>query len=657
MKYYNRVLLLFAGGLLFVAVTAPQWPPIALLLIPLVLLHGEDFLVWLYSRFAPIEPIRIKHPDDERCAYDPRHRLYHWLWKVEPNRSLFGVESVEAIHELYNKLSLQRGEWLTYVTIGDEKFVRFTSRRFDPARVKQVEAVLNEFYVVTREGAWVGPLGAGRPLRKWPYLTAAFWLFYSFLGGAWVLFAVLPLWLWVVHRFINGYVEVPLIVRFTHRSLAESWPANRQILELLAGADARIYASMPRWAVSFADRPPTEVIKKFQRTYEGRDTGKRLVRLGELTPLLERISQHNERPILIFPFATADVHTQNVSHDYLAQAELWRLRDGVKALTGDLMRFPIFYGGQLLGKSRYITLAYDRFGRPVSVPIDALPNVHGVIVGISGMGKSWTVASWLKQLAREVGVVVIDPHGDYERWAELVGARVYKVPAELPEDLPDVLARSVWFVPVAAALRIDYKGPESLRSYLEEEAARKGFRPNFVKFEGRHIVFDISLIGQKDSAAQGFWATLLLIYILDKFTERKTERLEYVVLFDEVGVLDTLGIGDVLNRILKDMVRGGRKYGFAVWFVIQSATMLDRMLLETASIVLVLGGPMRSLKHSVDVLVLSPSDISYLTSALTPYESSLGGQPYAMGVLLLSPREIKYHVKIPLDPQLKPPRK
>ncbi|MEM1890612.1 MAG: hypothetical protein QXT13_11265, partial [Pyrobaculum sp.] len=209
----------------------------------------------------------------------------------------------------------------------------------------------------------------------------------------------------------------------------------------------------------------------------------------------------------------------------------------------------------------------------------------------------------------------------------------------------------------AAALRIDYKGPESLRSYLEEEAARKGFRPNFVKFEGRHIVFDISLIGQKDSAAQGFWATLLLIYILDKLTERKTERLEYVVLFDEVGVLDTLGIGDVLNRILKDMVRGGRKYGFAVWFVIQSATMLDRMLLETASIVLVLGGPMRSLKHSVDVLVLSPSDISYLTSALTPYETSLGGQPYAMGVLLLSPREIKYHVKIPLDPQLKPPRK
>ncbi len=660
MKYYNRVLLLFAGGLLFVAITAPQWPPVALLLIPLILMHGEDFLVWLYSRFVTIEPIRVKHPDDERCAYDPRHKLYHWLWKVEPNRSLFGVESAEAIHELYNKLSLQRGEWFTYVTIGDEKFVRFTSRRFDPARVKQIEAVLNEFYVTTREGAWVGP--RGRPLRKWPYLTAAFWLFYSFLGGAWVLAAVLPLWLWITHRFVTGYVEVPLMVRFTHRSLAESWPASRQILELLAGADARIYASMPRWAVVFTDRPPTEVVKKFQRTYEGRDTGKRLVRLGELTPLLERISQHNERPITIFPFGTADVHTQNLSLDYLAQAELWRLRDGVKALTGDLMRFPIFYGGQLLGAGRYITLAVDRFGRPVSVPIDSLPSVHGVIIGPSGMGKSWSVASWLSLLAKSrVTIVVVDPHGDFRRWAKIHNAVVIDVPKYLPKDMPAVLAKSLDFKRVAKAYGYDIVGEESVVSTIEAVASLVGIKPEYVEWSGGHTVFNIRrLRNYKDIAA--FFLAAIMLYLFAKYTrgeEEPPEELQYLFVFDEVRLLTSPNnpASAVLVDILKELVQGGRKEGYAAWLIVQLESQLDEELLRSASLVLVLGGTRRAIGGAAKILELSPSDLSYLTSALTPYEASLGGQPYATGVLLLAPREIKYQVKIPLDPQLKPPKR
>ncbi|MEM4438850.1 MAG: DUF87 domain-containing protein [Pyrobaculum sp.] len=655
MKYYNRVLLLFAGGLLFVAITAPQWPPVALLLIPLILMHGEDFLVWLYSRFAPIEPIRVKHPDDERCAYDPRHKLYHWLWKVEPNRSLFGVESAEAIHELYNKLSLQRGEWFTYVTIGDEKFVRFTSRRFDPARVKQIEAVLNEFYVTTREGAWVGP--RGRPLRKWPYLTAAFWLFYSFLGGAWVLAAVLPLWLWITHRFVTGYVEVPLMVRFTHRSLAESWPASRQILELLAGADARIYASMPRWAVVFTDRPPMDIVKKFQRTYEGRDTGKRLVRLGELAPLLERISQHNERPITIFPFGTADVHTQNLSLDYLAQAELWRLKDGVKALTGDLMRFPIFYGGQLLGKGRYITLAYDRFGRPVSVPIDSLPNVHGVIIGGSGMGKSWTVASWLTMLSEHVSIIIIDPHGDYVRWGQRHGARIYRVPAELPKDMPNLLYKSRWFAEVAMAFNMETpRDADAVKSLLEKAAAMRDITPNWEEFEGKHVVFDISLIGESDAAAEAFWAASLLVYLLEKFRGRRSEELKTLIVFDEAAILTEYAVGQVFARMLRRMTAGGRKYGFGVWFIAQLEEQLDRQIIRLASLQLFLGGGEDIVEPMAEAVKLKKSDVEYLLTALTPYETSLSGQPYAMAVLRIKPRNIKYHVKIPLIPDLKPPK-
>lgn len=652
MKYYTRVLLYFAGGLAFVAVA--QFPPAALLLLPLVLIHGEDLLVWLYSRLAPIEPARVRHPEDDRCAYDPRHKLYHWLWKVEPNRSLFGVESAEAVHELYNKLSLQRGEWLTYIVLGDEKFIRFTSRRFDPERVRQVEAVLGEFYVVNREGAWVG---WGRPVRKWPYLTALFWLFYSLIAGGWALAVVLPAWLWVVHRFVKGYVEVPLLVKFTHRSLADSWPSSRQILELIAGADARIYASMPRWAVAFADRPPLEIAKKFQRTYEGRDTGKRLVRLGELAPLLERVSQYNERPLLLYPFATADVHTQSVSLDYLAQAEFWRLRDGVKALTGDLMRFPIFYGGQLLGSGRYVTLAYDRYGRPVSIPIDSLPNVHGVVIGPSGMGKSWTVGSWLSLLAESgLKIFVVDPHGDFKRWAMLHDAVILDVPRELPRDLPAVLAKTLEFRQVAKAYGYEIMGEESVVSTLEKVASLVDIKPEFVDWDGgRHTVFYLrSVRGARDVAV--FFMAALMLYLFRKFTkgdEEPPESLQYLFVFDEARLVGDSPASEVLLRAVKELVQGGRKEGYAAWFVVQLETQLEVELLRSASLVLVLGGTARAVGGAAAVLGLSRSDLSYLTSALTPYEASLGGQPYATGVLLLAPREIKYQVKIPLNPALK----
>ncbi|MGC9051582.1 helicase HerA domain-containing protein [Pyrobaculum sp.] len=660
MKFYSRVLLYFAGGLFFVALLAPQWPPAALLLLPLVYLHGEDLLVWLYSRFAPIEPVRVRHPDDERCAYDPRRGLYHWLWRVEPNRSLFGVESAEAVHEFYNKLSLQRGEWLTFVVIGDEKFIRFTSRRFDPARVSQVEAVLQEFYVATREGAWVG---WGRPVDRRVYATAFFWLFYSAFAGPWALAVVLPVWLWVVRRFARGYLEVPLMVRFTHRSVAESWPASRQVLELLSGPDARVYANMPRWAVAVADRPPLEVVKKFQRIYEGRDTGKRLVRLGELAPVLERISQHNERPVLLYPFGTADVHTQNVSHDLLAQAELWRLRDGVKALTGDLMRFPIFYGGQLLGRGRYVTLAYDRFGRPVAVPIDSLPNAHGVIIGPSGMGKSWTVGSWLNALVRSgVVITVVDPHGDFRRWAKLNGAVVVEVPRQLPADFAEVLAASLDFQRVARAYGFEVAGAESARSAVERVASLVGAAPQYIQWDGSsHTVFVLRSIREAYDVAAFFTAALML-YLFRKFKapeEEPPEMLRRIIVIDEARL-----VGDPRNpasgelvRALLELVQGGRKEGYAAWFIIQLETQLERDLLRSASLVLVLGGTSRAIRGAAEILGLSQSDLAYLTSALTPYEASLGGRPYATGVLLLAPREIKYQVKIPLDPELKPRRK
>jgi hypothetical protein len=57
-------------------------------------------------------------------------------------------------------------------------------------------------------------------------------------------------------------------------------------------------------------------------------------------------------------------------------------------------------------------------------------------------------------------------------------------------------------------------------------------------------------------------------------------------------------------------------------------------------------------------LALDRYDYEYLRSATTPRETVggaafAGSKPYAMGVLYLSPRDLKYHVKIPLEVAVK----
>ncbi|WP_181933306.1 helicase HerA domain-containing protein [Pyrobaculum aerophilum] len=113
----------------------------------------------------------------------------------------------------------------------------------------------------------------------------------------------------------------------------------------------------------------------------------------------------------------------------------------------------------------------------MTVPIDSLPTVHSVIIGPSGMGKSWTVGTWLLKLAEAgVRVVVVDPHGDYLRWAGIVGAQVLKVPEEVPEDLAEVLRQSQWFRRLLAELG-STDGATSLTGLSREpprRASRRG---------------------------------------------------------------------------------------------------------------------------------------------------------------------------------------
>ncbi|MEM4438041.1 MAG: DUF87 domain-containing protein [Pyrobaculum sp.] len=654
MRRYVKTLVVAGAFLLLVALIARAWPPAAALAAVAVLAWGDDLILWMYTRLRPVEPRRIAVGEESGfpAAYDPKNRLYHWTWLAEPTRSVIGMEAEVVLHELYHKLALRRGERLAYVVYGGDKYIRFTSPVYDLARVREVERALNEYYVLTRLRAWVG---TGRPVSKAVYLTVLWVIPYAGLAGPFALLALLA-WLWKARDFAKHYVEPVALTAFTHKITADALTASRHTLEAIAPADAAAFASMEKWAVAFADRAPSEVAKRFSKTYEGRDTAKRLINLARWGEHVSRIYAYNERPIALYAFGSSEVYSLSLTRDNLAAAEFWAMREEAKALTGDLCRFPLMYGGRLLGAGREVELAVDKFGRPVAVPIDSLPTVHSVIIGPSGMGKSWTVATWLSKLAEAgVRVVVVDPHGDYLLWSRLYGARVLKVPAEVPEDLFETLRGSHWFKRLLAELgSSEGVDPEE---YLKQRAAEKGFSIETRPLGGKHVVFDITALST-DSAAQMLWAAVLLIYLVSKYMRERGEKLQTVVVFDEARLLSKHGArgGETLIAMIEDLVQGGRKFGFGVWFILQLETQLPHDLIRSAAIQLVLGGNELFVKGAAQALYLDQTDVNFLLSARTPGESALGGRPTAMGVLRLAPRNIKYHVYIPLDTRLKPPR-
>ncbi|AFA38646.1 protein of unknown function DUF87 [Pyrobaculum oguniense TE7] len=645
--------LIFLGlALLLAGLLMPVTPAAVLLAAAALWLWGELAVVWIYARWKPVEPVRV--PVGELpahvAAYNPRNKMYFWMWRVEPNRSVLGFSSLEVVHEFYNKLALRRDEQLAYVYLYGEKFIIFSSRRYDTGRVRDVEEILREFFVPQRVTPWIG---IGRPVDRRIWLSTLWVLLYAAFAGAAALL-LLPIWAWIVHNFVKYYRESYMMFTLTHMPHTDTFSLSREMLELAAATDAKTIARMEKWAVAFADRPSVEIKKKFAKIYEGRDTGKRLVRLAEYKELLERVAAFNERPIFLFVYAEDDIPSMDVARDYFATADFWLRRSYVRALTGDLTRFPIFYGGTLLGAQRLVELAKDIFGKPVTVPLDSLPTVHGVIIGPSGMGKSWTVASWLYQLSKYVDVVVIDPHGDYYKWAEKVGAEVVPIPHVLPRDLPEVLRRSMWFRRLIEGKygRLDGASPEAV---LTEEAAALGIRPEYQDFRLGNIVLDLTPL-KKDTEAQAFWAVVMMIYLINKLLEEKVEQLKTIIVFDEARLLSQHGTArysEVLLDMLRDLVFGGRKYGFAVWFIVQLETQLPWDIIRSASVQLFLGGARDYVLPLARTVELDNDDVAYLLSAITPREAALSGRPYAMGILRVKPRDHKYHVKIYLDPELK----
>jgi hypothetical protein len=651
------------------ALLAPH-PLTALMAIATTALWGEWLLLWLYSMRWPLEPHREKtRVGQYLAAFDPRRKIYHVLWKAEPTRSEFGISAAQTIHEMYASLALQPGEYLAVVQIGNERFVRYTTKTPDESRIAHIEAVLRTYFVL-HPTTWVSLKVVP---DRWIMYVAAAPLVFGLFNPAFLIIGALLVY--HAHHIRKWYRQADVELAFEAVGAKRDIGTSRQTLETFAGAEASAIAKMKKWAVVFTPRPEAAVEKDFGKAYES-VVEKRgvVVRLHKTSQLLERMLKYDERPIYIQTYGSQDLATQlEIRRDVLSNILFWVPKGAymTKALSHDLSRMPIFYGGKLMSSGRKLLVGYDRFGRSVEIDIDSMPTSHSVVLGPSGMGKSWAVATLLKRLAdshKDLKIVVVDPHGDYVALARLIGADVYEVPRFIPplkliqnSRYLYMLLAEFGLVPYGADGAVNVEA--AVKAMAKAAGVEEPEEANLA--EARHVVWDLRPL-KHDSAAQAFFVSLILLWYLAQWGSRpQAERVETLVVVDEAALLmhsarmtETGLIVNTVLTLIRQLSMGGRKYGFALWLIAQLARHIPEDVVENAGFVLQLGGTTRALKRSLEVLALDRYDYEYLRSATTPRETvggaaSAGSKPYAMGLLYVSPRDLKYHVKIPLDPILK----
>jgi hypothetical protein len=650
------------------ALLAPH--PLTALMAIAAALWGEWLLLWTYGHKWPLEPYREKvQVGRYLAAYDPRRKIYHILWKAEPTRSEFGIAAAQAIHEMYASLALQPSEYLAIVQIGNERFVRYTTKAPDESRIAHVEAVLRTYFVL-HPTTWVSLKVVP---DRWIMYVAAAPLALALFNPAF--FLVGALLLYHARNVRRWYRQADIELAFEAVGTKRDIGTSRQTLETFASAEASAIAKMKKWAVVFAPRPEAAVEKEFGKAYESISEKRGVVvKLHKTSQLLERMLKYDERPVFLQIFGSQDLATQlEIRRDALANVLFWVPKGAymTKALSHDLARAPIFYGGKLMSSGRKLFVGYDKFGRSVDIDIDSMPTSHSVILGPSGMGKSWAVATLLLRLTQSHGslkIVVVDPHGDYVPLARLVGAEVYEVPRFIPPLKPlennrylYMLLMEFGLVPHGADGAVNVE--EAVKAMAKAAGVDEPKKADLT--DAKHVVWDLRPL-KHDSAAQAFFVSLILLWYLAQWGSRPfAEKVETVVVVDEAALLmhsakatETGLVTNTILTLIRQLSMGGRKYGFALWIIAQLARHVPEDIIENAGFVLQLGGTTRALKKSLEVLALDRYDYEYLRSATTPRETtggaaSAGSKPYAMGVLYLSPRDLKYHVKIPLDPILK----
>ncbi|ABL78122.1 ATP-binding protein [Thermofilum pendens] len=303
----------------------------------------------------------------------------------------------------------------------------------------------------------------------------------------------------------------------------------------------------------------------------------------------------------------------------------------IYALTGDLAILSPFAVLPPSEESGGLFLGRDDRGRNVYLNPEKLPNMHGVILGTTGSGKS-SLARHIMLEARRLGVTswVIDPHSEatyrklFERSFGLGDFRVNVLEApgwgasELASELSRYIEAIYGFPGYRSILReilkrcfeegsleffekVSKEDPNLLRIYDDLSRIHSNEGASIAELT-RDVYFYYPALVSREFLAL---SSQILLLLLEGYMRTKgaRHRLEHLVVLEEAHL-----VKDYILSLFKQV----RKYGWGLLAVTQLPREMDPRVYQLAGFLVVLSGPESFVLDVARVVQLTRLDYDHL---------------------------------------------
>lgn len=651
--------------------------------IPLLLIFRREVAVRALSIASPIMPMLIVK---DNYVYDPVNVLVHSFYIVEPLFDLSRLNEdrfMGIVNEMLLRFNLCDNCYISFLVNGGQKVVRLSMKDkppFEEFRNFQDKTlmILKDYFILRQvKGdellSMVNQDQYGLSKLAITLIIALPLIVYGLAG-----LMVYVTYLFIIISFFARGISAQSRISFTRigtkDSLMYSKVTNHDVYSLAKAIHGRIgsYALV----ISGNQKLLNVAVKEYHKASESfivKERGKSYPWLMQWRNVIDRLTS-GEAPLrmLVLTGDDADIVHFGLRRSRLVSYALWVPEDFMfDALSKDAALLIPLVGGKLnLGEGRFIEIGVDDLGKPVRIDIDSLPAGHMLIVGPSGMGKSWTARTIIRKAIRAgLRIIVVDPHGEY---------------VNLGLPIIDVSERFVDFMKVGEG--------ESVKEKLLRLADSMAYSFNIDDVE--QVLADLSSVGELRDFKGTFGKLaketydLRLSYIygiiaenlgkhgyvsLDELTSgavvsfRSILRNPELTSFAMMQVVDSLytyfiGRRSLLNtmliideayyimgsKLMELYLRGLRKSGLGIVLITQTLSSVSNSILQNIPTSLLMAGPDSYVAELLSSFKLDDNDVDWLKMGLAPH--MLGGKAKA----LLVEGPIRRRVFVDLDPSLAP---
>jgi len=409
--------------LISIIIMGIAYKPLSLLLIPLLIYREtRDWLIdGLYSLIFPGLAPRLEVFDD--YVFDYRNNVAHVFYSAEPLfdiSRLSGQQYVNLVNEFIRRLSLMPSEIFTFIRLGDNKYARL-SKKVEPSErglseftnwVRSKEVLLRQYFILMPVTGLelrklVGFPRSPSTIRLIAVLALLDFSAFLFMGiyGLAALLVLNALAIMARHNYsvIKGGELGKLSHRLSASGLLFTKPSEedlRSIAEAFVSSNSSFMIAISG-NLGFRGEVSRTVVSSHTKLII-HENPRAIPKASQWAVVLERINERSEEPVkAMLALDRQSTVPLLFTARTTTQMHLWSM-PSIDELGYDLATIPIFHGGRVLSESLRASCLSQSTTHCSPCPYRGtpLPSGFGLVVGLTGMGKTWSVSTLHYRLMR-----------------------------------------------------------------------------------------------------------------------------------------------------------------------------------------------------------------------------------------------------------------